>query len=252
VSSASGPISSPTAHLRAAELRFDGVALFGGLDFDLPGGRWTCLLGPSGVGKSSLLRVLAGLLPLSAPGTLDWSAPPQRIALLAQQDMLLPWLTVLDNTLLGPRLRGENVDAQRQRAIDLLTRIGLQSALQKRPAALSGGMRQRVALARVFIEDAPVVLMDEPFSQLDAITRHDLQSLAAELFADRTVLLVTHDPLEALRLGHRIVVMAGAPARVSTVLELAHQPPRDISDPEISKLHAGLMRRLQQAKAELA
>ena len=234
-------------------MRFDGVPLFDGLDFDLPGGRWTCLLGPSGVGKSSLLRLLAGLAAPTAPTELTWTSEPRRIALLAQQDMLLPWLSVLDNALLGPRLRGEsNLEAQRKRAIDLLTRIGLGDALAKRPAALSGGMRQRAALARVFVEDAPVVLMDEPFSQLDAITRHDLQTLAAELFADRTVLLVTHDPLEALRLGHRIVIMAGAPALISTVLDLAHKPPRDISDPEIARLHAGLMHRLQLAKGAAA
>ncbi|MGE0152898.1 MAG: ABC transporter ATP-binding protein [Reyranellaceae bacterium] len=250
MNSASDASLSPAAHLRAAELRFDGIPLFGGLDFDLPGGRWTCLLGPSGVGKSSLLRLLAGLLPLAPPARLEWSARPGRIALLAQQDMLLPWLTVLENALLGPRLRGESdMASQRRRARDLLARIGLGEALDKRPAALSGGMRQRAALARVFVEDAPVVLMDEPFSQLDAITRHELQTLAAQLFAGRTVLLVTHDPLEALRLGHRIAVMAGSPARISTVLDLAHAPPRDISEPEIAQLHAGLMHRLQQAKA---
>jgi putative hydroxymethylpyrimidine transport system ATP-binding protein len=247
VNSAGGVSSSPTAHLRAAELRFDGATLFGGLDFDLPGGRWTCLLGPSGVGKSSLLRLMAGLLPVSAPASLDWSSKPNRVALLAQQDNLLPWLSALDNALLGPRLRGENLSKHTLRARDLLTRIGLGGAMEKLPAALSGGMRQRVALARVFLEDAPVVLMDEPFSQLDAITRHDLQNLAAELFAERTVLLVTHDPLEALRLGHRIVVMAGRPARISTVLDLANQPPRDIDGPEIAQLHSGLMHKLQQA-----
>ena len=252
VNSADVP-SSPSATLRAASVRFAGVPLFDGLDFDLPGGRWTCLLGPSGVGKSSLLRLLAGLAAPTAPTELTWTSAPRRISLLAQQDMLLPWLSVLDNALLGPRLRAEsNLEAQRKRAIDLLTRIGLGDAMAKRPAALSGGMRQRAALARVFVEDAPVVLMDEPFSQLDAITRHDLQTLAAELFADRTVLLVTHDPLEALRLGHRIVIMAGSPARISTVLDLAHQPPRDISDPEIARLHAGLMHRLQLAKSDAA
>jgi putative hydroxymethylpyrimidine transport system ATP-binding protein len=249
VSSVSDVSSSPTGFLRSAELRFDGATLFGGLDFDLPGGRWTCLLGPSGVGKSSLLRLLAGLLPLTPPSSIEWSANPGRISLLAQQDMLLPWLSVLDNALLGPRLRGDrDFDTQRARAIELLTRIGLGTVLAKLPGTLSGGMRQRVALARVFVENTAVVLMDEPFSQLDAITRHDLQNLAAELFAGRTVLLVTHDPLEALRLGHRIVVMAGKPARISTILDLAHLPPRDINGPEIAQLHAGLMHKLQQAK----
>ncbi len=242
-------VHAPTAHLRSAELRFDGQKLFSGLDFDLQGGRWTCLLGPSGVGKSSLLRLVAGLIAAEAPTRIAWQpAPPARLSLLAQQDMLLPWLSVLDNALLGPRLRREpDMDGRRRRAIDLLHRVGLGSALDKRPAQLSGGMRQRVALARVFVEDASVVLMDEPFSQLDAITRHDLQTLAAQLFADRTVLLVTHDPLEALRLGHRLVVLAGRPAGIATVLEPDGPIPRDIGDPAIAALQADLMRRLQAA-----
>jgi putative hydroxymethylpyrimidine transport system ATP-binding protein len=253
VSSLNALAISPTAHLKAAELRFEGVPLFAGLDFELIGGSWTCLLGPSGVGKSSLLRLLAGLIPPTPPTKIEWSPkPPARVSLLAQQDMLLPWLSVLDNALLGPRLRQErDMAAQRDRASALLTRLGLGKVLHQLPDTLSGGMRQRVALARVFVEDAAVILMDEPFSQLDAITRYDLQTLAAQLFAGRTVLLVTHDPLEALRLGHRIVVMAGKPALVSTV-ELDGATPRDVSAPDIARLHADLMQRLQTAAAVTA
>ena len=132
---------------------------------------------------------------------------------MGQQDDLLPWLTVQGNVMLGARLRGEIAGSRRRRGAARAGRADRRSGDQ-RPATLSGGQRQRAALARTLMEDRPVVLMDEPFSALDAITRARLQVLAAQLLAGRTVLLVTHDPLEALRLGHRIHVMAGQPARI--------------------------------------
>ena len=134
------------------------------------------------------------------------------------------------------------------RARALLARVGLSGHEGDRPAKLSGGMRQRVALARTLMEDRPVVLMDEPFSALDAITRYQLQALAAELLAGRTVLLVTHDPLEALRLGHRVQVMAGRPARLDDALEPAGAPPRDPGEPELLTLQAELLKRLSRAQ----
>jgi putative hydroxymethylpyrimidine transport system ATP-binding protein len=113
-------------------------------------------------------------------------------------------------------------------------------------------MRQRAALARTLMEDRPVVLMDEPFSALDAITRYRLQDAAAKLLAGRTVMLVTHDPLEALRLGHRIHVMAGRPARLDDALGPSGDPPRDPRDPEILKLQAELLTRLVSAREATA
>jgi putative hydroxymethylpyrimidine transport system ATP-binding protein len=110
-------------------------------------------------------------------------------------------------------------------------------------------MRQRVAVARTLMEDRPVLLMDEPFSSLDAITRLRLQTLAAELLCDRTVLLVTHDPLEALRLGHRIHVLAGSPAQLDIALEPPGKPPRAIDDPAILAMQGDLLRRLDRAAA---
>ena len=166
------------------------------------------MLGRSGVGKTSLLRWLAGLL----PGT----RPIGRIAYMAQQDLLLPWLSVLDNVLLGYRLR-EGAGALRiaePRARKLLRDVGLGERLGDLPAALSGGMRQRAALARTLCEDRPIVLMDEPFAHLDAVTRLELQDLSARLLEGRTAVLVTHDPLEALRVGHQVRVLSGrAPRR---------------------------------------
>lgn len=230
--------------MRYAHLDYEGTALFDQLDFELAAGQWTCLLGPSGVGKSSLLRLIAGLVS-GATGaiTCDDGMPlATRVALMAQQDLLLPWLNAIENAMLGPRLRGKPLPWTQ--ATELLGRLGLGAATHLPPAALSGGMRQRVALARTLIEDRPIVLMDEPFSGLDAITRLRLQTLAAEELRGRTVLLVTHDPLEALRLGHRVFVMTHRPARLSEPLTPPGSTPRDPADPVLLQLQAELLHRL--------
>ncbi len=232
--------------LRAARLVYSGLTLFAGLDLELAGGGFTCLLGPSGIGKSSLLRLLAGLTPPGVSGELrggDGLPLTGRVAYMAQQDLLLPWLNVLDNVTLGSRLRGERPD--RQRALELLARVGLANSALARPEALSGGMRQRAALARTLMENRPMVLMDEPFSGLDALTRLRLQAMAVELLAGRTVLLVTHDPLEALRLGEHILVMNGRPATLQTLPDLPGAPPRDPGDPAVQAAYRAILRRLE-------
>ena len=240
----------PSVHVRDARVAYNGTVYFDGLDVELPAGQWTCLLGPSGVGKSTLLRLILGLeAPAGNGGTVtcsDGVALAGRAAFMAQRDLLFPWLSVLDNLTLGSRLRGP-LGARRSaepRARELLARIGLAENALDAPDTLSGGMRQRAALARTLMEDRSVVLMDEPFSALDAITRVRLQNLAAELLAGHTVLLVTHDPLEALRLGHRIHVMTGRPARLGEPLEPAAPPPRDIADASVLEMQADLLGRL--------
>lgn len=248
---ASSSAGAPAVHVRGARLAFGDTRLFDALHLTLPPGRTTCLLGPSGVGKTSLLRLIAGLA-AGADGRVDDDAGEAltgRIAYMAQQDLLLPWLTALDNVLLGARLRGQRVGASdRAQARDLLARVGLAEAANAGPAELSGGMRQRVALARTLMEDRPVVLMDEPFSGLDAITRFELQALAARVLAGRTVLLVTHDPLEALRLSHRLLVMAGRPAELDeSVQPPADPPPRDAAREDVLHLQGRLIERLGAA-----
>ncbi len=237
-----------SVQVRDARLRIGGESLFDGLEVRLGAGEWTCLLGPSGVGKTSLLRLIAGLgADVGGQVTCGDGAPlAGRAADMAQQHRLLPWLSGVDNVLLGYRLRGAAGDPARARR--LLRRVGLGGQADDLPRTLSGGMRQRAALARTLIEDRPVVLMDEPFSALDAITRIELQALAARLLAGRTVLLVPHDPLEALRLGHRIHVMYGRPARLDTALTPAGAPPRDVTDPALLALQAELLTRLGAAK----
>lgn len=244
------PEPAPGLVLEVDRLAFEGRTLIEELHLEVPGGRTTCLLGPSGVGKSSLLRLLAGLLPGARRRASDGLPLSGRIAWMAQSDLLLPWLSVLDNLLLGFRLRGAGraeLAERRARAQDLLARVGLAGQAQALPHTLSGGMRQRAALARTLVEDRPIVLMDEPFSALDAITRHRLQDLAAGLLAGRTVLLVTHSPLEALRLGHEVRIMSGLPARLDPPLRPPGEPPRDAAEPALLALQGRLLDRLARA-----
>ena len=229
-------------------------ALFHGLDFTLAGGQWTCLLGPSGVGKSTLLRLIAGLVrpDRGAVRCSDGRPLAGRLAWMGQRDDLLPWLSARANVMLGARLRGEAAGPRAGRT-SCSTASALTRQRDQRPATLSGGERQRAALARTLMEDRPVVLMDEPFSALDAITRARLQSLAAALLAGRTVLLVTHDPLEALRLGHRVHVMAGAACADRGADPACRASRRAICTiPDLMRLQGDLLARLADAQDAVA
>ena len=253
VGSRAEPHSPLSVTLTGARLTYGDLRLFDGLDLTLAAGRFTCLLGPSGGGKSSLLRLIAGLAPTASVEHLscgDGRPPAGRIAYMAQQDALLPWLSVLDNVLLGARLRGEVPD--RERAHTLLAEVGLAEAAALHPAALSGGMRQRAALARTLMEDRPLVLMDEPFSAVDALTRLRLQDLAARLLRGRTVLLVTHDPFEALRLGETVLVLSGMPAELRQAQLPAGTPPRDAADPAVHAAVGPLLRQLRNGNGTTA
>ena len=234
-------VAAPSLSVRGARIAFGDRVVTTDLALEFPAGRTTCLLGRSGVGKTSLLRWLAGLL----PGT----ARAEPLAYMAQRDLLLPWLDVLGNILLGYRLRGDAVAlrAAEPRARALLAEVGLGDRLGDRPDALSAGMRQRAALARTLCEDRSVVLMDEPFGHLDAVTRLELQDLAARLLAGRTVVLVTHDPLEALRLGHQVRVLTGTPFTVELAIEPSGPVPRDASDPALLALQGRLIAQLRSA-----
>jgi len=189
--------------------RLHDQTLFSNLPFEVAPAQWTCLLGSSGIGKSTLLRLFAGLRTGGAfEGQItagNGMAAHSLIAYMAQTDLLFPWLTLRGNVMLGSRLRGEADNLERADA--LIERVGLSKHSHKRMHELSGGMRQRTALARTLMENKPVVLLDEPFSALDAKTRIDMQTLAFETLAGKTVLLVTHDPAEAIRLSHRLFVM---------------------------------------------
>ncbi len=236
----------PGIIVRDLTLRFGALTVFESLNFDVAAGQFVVLLGPSGVGKSSILRILAGLGDPSAGDyeATDGAPLTGRVAYMGQQDLLYPWLRVIDNVMLGPRLRGERCEPER--AMDLLARVGLESRARALPAELSGGMRQRVAIARTLYEQRPIVLMDEPFSALDNFTRARIQDLAAELLAGCTVLLITHDPLEACRLGHHLIVLSGLPARLGVPIIVQGEPPRAPDDILLLQTQGHLMRVLTE------
>ncbi|MCX8007331.1 MAG: ATP-binding cassette domain-containing protein [Coriobacteriia bacterium] len=195
------------------------------LDLRVDGGEPVAVIGPSGCGKSSLLLALAGLVPPSAGavriGGEGVAGPRLRTALMLQDLGLLPWKTVEHNAGLGLEIRGVDAATRRTVVRAVLERLGLAEFARAFPAELSGGMRQRVALARALALDADVLLMDEPLSALDALTREDLQDLLLGLWLQRrhTQVLVTHSIEEAVFLGRRIVVMTPRPGRVAAILD---------------------------------
>ena len=234
-----------------ANLAYKNNVVFNNLSADIVGGQWTCILGPSGVGKSTLLRMIAGLEQTDNSKTIttsDGFNPTKFISWMSQQDLLLPWLSVSQNISLGNKLRKEPIDYTYINS--LLVEVGLDQRSESLPGTLSAGQRQRVALARTLMEGRPVVLMDEPFSAIDAITRSRLQELASSLLQGRTVLHVTHDPLEALRLGHNIHILTGRPAHLGHVIHPPGKTPRDPTKPELRNLHLEILDQLSYASEE--
>lgn len=244
---------APTVYIENVYLAYNNKPLFKNLSLKLESGKLTCLLGPSGVGKTTLLRLIANLVTDNTQfhGDIhcDNTLPTQQqISYMAQTDLLMPWLTALDNALVSFRLKGKITKENILKAKELLIKVGLKDALNKYPHELSGGMRQRVALVRTLLQNKPIVLMDEPFSGLDAITRFQIQALTAELLKNYTVLLITHDPIEAVRLADEIYILSGHPAVLSPPMRLITPKPRDPGDPEFIANQANLFHSLTQAK----
>jgi NitT/TauT family transport system ATP-binding protein len=205
----------------SATLALDGVSL------SVAPGEFVCLIGASGCGKSTLLSLVAGL---DAPTAGTVSTGGRRVAFMFQEPALFPWLTAAQNVELPLRANGVARAERKQRARDLLDSVHLAGFAGKRPHELSGGMRQRVALARALAQDADVLLMDEPFGALDAMTRDLLHELLEGIWRREgfSVLFVTHEVREAVRLGDRVVLLSSRPGRVLEDFDIGIPRPRGI------------------------
>jgi NitT/TauT family transport system ATP-binding protein len=220
---------------RKVTKRFGALTALAGIDLSVRTGEVTAVVGPSGSGKSTLLELVAGL---QEPDEGDLDRRPA--AYMPQRDLLLPWRDALGNAALALECQGVPRAEARRRAVPLFERFGLAEFEGARPAALSGGMRQRVAFLRTLLQGRPVLLLDEPFGALDAITRADLREWLAGALAEepRTVLLVTHDVEEAVFLADRIVVLSPRPGRVVADFEIELPRPRSVTDAEFTELKA--------------
>jgi NitT/TauT family transport system ATP-binding protein len=230
---------TPMIEIGKLEKRFatrsgEPVLALSGVDLTVANGEFISVVGPSGCGKTTLLRILAGLeSPTGGNATIDGKAihgPRDEVSVVFQAATLLPWYTVLENVLLPARLKGDRSSATLSRARDLLKLVDLSDFDRKYPFELSGGMQQRVAICRALIRNPAILLMDEPFGALDAMTRETMNVELMRWCAEekKTVLFITHSIPEAVLLGDRVVVMSPRPGRISKILDVELQRPRDL------------------------
>jgi len=235
-----------TAQAQAPAFSFDGVQkVFRSKDgsdtialrdvkFDVRQGEFVTVVGPSGCGKSTLLRILAGLARATdgqvALGGKPVTGPSRDIGVVFQSPVLLPWRTVLQNVLVPAQIQGRDLKVAAQRAMHYLELVGLDKFATKYPSELSGGMQQRVGIARAFVNDPMLLLMDEPFGALDAMTREtmNLELLKLKERTGATIMLVTHSIPEAVFLGDRVVVMSPRPGRVTQIVPVDLPKPRTL------------------------
>ena len=221
-------------------------------------GEFVTLVGPSGCGKSTLFNMIAGLLPPDADGSLLFGGAPQRdgqllgkVSFMPQRDLLFPWRTVLDNAILALEVEGLPRKQARERARAMLPEFGLAGFANHYPHQLSGGMRQRVALMRTFLFERDLMLLDEPFGALDALTRSRMQHWLLDIWARhrRTVLFITHDIDEAIVLGDRVLVMSARPGTVKSETLIDLPRPRDPSvvlTPEFIRIKQRLLAEIEE------
>lgn len=204
-----------------------------GVELTVNHGEFVSIIGPSGCGKSTLLNIIAGLDQPDA-GIIQMDGEPEgnrlgSVGYMQQKDLLLPWRTVLDNATLGLEIQGVSRRQARNQALELTGLFGLSGFEHQYPFALSGGMRQRAAFLRTMLLDQDVVLLDEPFGALDALTRVQMQEWLMELWGElkKTIVLITHDVEEAILLSDRVYVLTARPAQVNMVMDVSLPRPRD-------------------------
>jgi ABC-type nitrate/sulfonate/bicarbonate transport system ATPase subunit len=228
-------VAPPRLSLDGLTKAYGDLPVLDGVSLTVAPGEFVAVIGPSGCGKSTLFDVVAGLeRPDSGRVLVDGADATGRtdaFAYMPQQDLLFPWRTVLDNTTLGLEVAGVRRRAARERARPLFAEFGLDGFEGVRPDELSGGMRQRAALLRTVVQERPVLLLDEPFGALDALTRTDMQIWLSRVRArfDWTVVLVTHDVREAVFLADRVAVLAPRPTSVCRVVTVDLPRPRDLA-----------------------
>ena len=219
----------------ALDKRFDALEALRAIDLAVAPGELVSLVGPSGCGKTTFLRIVAGLEPATSGRVLidgkPVTKPGRDRGFVFQSDNLLPWRTVLANAMIGPEIAGRAGPAERRRTLDLLKLVGLEGFESYHPRQLSGGMRQRVNLARALAIDPDILLMDEPFSALDAQTREIMQTELMRIWEQgrKTVLFVTHQIDEAVFLSDRVVVLARRPGRIQEIVDIDLPRPRALS-----------------------
>jgi NitT/TauT family transport system ATP-binding protein len=224
------------------------VAALDRVSLQVAHGEFVCLVGASGCGKSTLLNLVAGL---DRPTSGSIECPGGPVALMFQESALFPWMTVARNVELAMLLQKVDKATRRARVAELLELVHLSAFADRRPHELSGGMRQRVALARALAQDARVLLMDEPFGALDAITRDLLHDELERVWRDAglTVLFVTHNVREAARLGDRVVLLTSRPGRVEAEFEITAPRPRRIESPEVAAIASTITDQLREEVA---
>ena len=233
------------AQIQNLNLEFKGKKLFENLNFDILENRSIALLGTSGVGKSTLLRCIADLEKENITSGKITLKEGTNIAWLSQENSLFPWLSILDNVQLYHHLKGTKTKQTLQKAKELLNQVNMSAHQNKKTYELSGGQKQRVALARTLMQEANLILMDEPFSALDAITKIQLQDLTCELLKNKTVVLVTHDPQEAIKLANHIYIFKNQPVIIEEVASLQGTLPHLLSNEKLWNLQEELISKLK-------
>ena len=234
------------AQIQNLDLDFQGKKLFKNLNFNIWGNTSSALLGSSGVGKSTLLRCIANLENENISNGQIVLRKGTNIAWLSQENSLYPWLSILDNVQLYYHLKGTKTKKTLKKAKELLEQVNMSKHLDKKTYELSGGQKQRVALARTLMQEANFILMDEPFSALDAITKIQLQELTCQLLKDKTVVLVTHDPQEAIKLTNHIYILENQPVNINKVASLEGELPHKLSNDKLWNLQENLISKLKE------